>query len=152
VAIALLPIVSSNESSLCIRGQRNCRRAQYTSMTYITTYPPSGTHAFNAAWTTLHTLQERIHVLRKWPQDISRSTHPRYALVTRRTTDCSPYCMIGTASSKPRLKATGPEFTSPDRRILTFLPWRSCVVIKSKLQKVNIESKFLLTCHLSRLL
>jgi hypothetical protein len=41
-------------------------------MTYITTYPPSGAHAFNAAWTTLYTLQERIHVLRKWPQDIPR--------------------------------------------------------------------------------
>jgi hypothetical protein len=34
-------------------------------MTYITTYPPSGIHAFNAAWTMLYILQERIHVLRK---------------------------------------------------------------------------------------
>jgi hypothetical protein len=34
-------------------------------MTYITTYPPSGTHTFNAAWTSLYTLLERIHVLRK---------------------------------------------------------------------------------------
>jgi hypothetical protein len=62
------------------------------------------------------------------------------------------YWTIGTASSKPRLEATWPEFTSPDMRILIFLPWRRCVVAKSKLQKVNTESKFLLACHLSRLL
>jgi hypothetical protein len=34
-------------------------------MTYITTYPPTGTHAFNATWTALHTLRECIHVLQK---------------------------------------------------------------------------------------
>jgi hypothetical protein len=34
-------------------------------MTYITTYPSSDAHAFNAAWTVLHMLQERIHVLQK---------------------------------------------------------------------------------------
>jgi hypothetical protein len=46
-------------------------------MSYITTYPPSGTHAFNTAWTTLHMLQERIHALQKSPQDIPipRSPH-----------------------------------------------------------------------------
>jgi hypothetical protein len=48
------------------------QKAQYTRA-YITTYPTSGAHAFNAAWIVLHTLQERIHVLRKWPQDILRS-------------------------------------------------------------------------------
>jgi hypothetical protein len=42
-------------------------------MTYITTYPSSGVHVFNVARTVLHTLQERIHVLRKWPQHIPRS-------------------------------------------------------------------------------
>jgi hypothetical protein len=42
-------------------------------MTYITTYPTSGAHAFNAAWTALHMLQECIHVLRKGPQDIPKS-------------------------------------------------------------------------------
>jgi hypothetical protein len=67
VAIALIPVVNSNEISLRNRDYHRCTRAQYTYMTYITTYPPSGTHAFNAAWTALHTLQERIHVLRKWP-------------------------------------------------------------------------------------
>jgi hypothetical protein len=44
-------------------------------MLYITTYPPSGAHAFNAVWTALHTLQECIHALHKWPQDIPRSLH-----------------------------------------------------------------------------
>jgi hypothetical protein len=42
-------------------------------MTYIITYPPSDAHTFNAVWTALHTLQEQIHVLRKWPQDIFMS-------------------------------------------------------------------------------
>jgi hypothetical protein len=44
-------------------------------MTYITTYPPSGSHAFNVTWTSLHMLQERIHVLWKWPQDIPSSPY-----------------------------------------------------------------------------
>jgi hypothetical protein len=44
-------------------------------MTHITTYPPSDANAFNAAWTTLHTSQEHIHVLWKWPQDIPMSLH-----------------------------------------------------------------------------
>jgi hypothetical protein len=41
-------------------------------MIYITTYPGSGAHAFNAAQTALHTLRERIHVLRKRQQDVPR--------------------------------------------------------------------------------
>jgi hypothetical protein len=59
-------------------------------MAYITTYPPSGARAFNAAQTTLHTLRERIHVLRKRPQDIPRSPRPRCAIVTSCTTDTQP--------------------------------------------------------------
>jgi hypothetical protein len=59
-------------------------------MIYITTYPPNDAHAFNAAWTTLHILRERIHVLRKRPQDIPRSTHPRCVVVTSRTMDTQP--------------------------------------------------------------
>jgi hypothetical protein len=35
--------------------------------------PLCGAQAFNAAWAALHTLQEHIDVLRKWPQDIPRS-------------------------------------------------------------------------------
>jgi hypothetical protein len=59
-------------------------------MTYITTYPPSGAYAFNVAWTALHTLQERIHVLRKWPQDNPRSPHPTCAVMTSCTMDTQP--------------------------------------------------------------
>jgi hypothetical protein len=66
--------------------------------------------------------------------------------------DVSLYRTIGTASSKPRLEATGPEFTSPGTRILTFLPWHRCVIAENKLQILNTESKSLLACHLSRLL
>jgi hypothetical protein len=33
--------------------------------TYVITYPPSDVHAFNAMWTTLHMLRERIQVLQK---------------------------------------------------------------------------------------
>jgi hypothetical protein len=47
------------------------------------TYPPSGTHMFNAAWTSLHTLRECIHVLRKRPQDIPRSLSSRCAVYPR---------------------------------------------------------------------
>jgi hypothetical protein len=50
------------------------------------------------------------------------STRPGYEVVTHRTTDISPYRTIGAASSKPRLEAMGPEFTSPHGRTLTFLP------------------------------
>jgi hypothetical protein len=39
----------------------------------LITYPSSGVHTFNAAWTALHTSQRRIHVLCKWPQDIPSS-------------------------------------------------------------------------------
>jgi hypothetical protein len=50
------------------------------------------------------------------------STHPRYAVVTHRTMDVSPYHTIGTDSSKPHLEAMGLESTSLGMRILTFLP------------------------------
>jgi hypothetical protein len=50
-------------------------------MTYITTYPPSGAHAFNAIRTTLHMLRECIHVLMKRLQDIPRSPCPRCVVV-----------------------------------------------------------------------
>jgi hypothetical protein len=80
------------------------------------------------------------------------STHPGYMVVTHHMTNCSPYRMIGTTSSKPHLEAMGPGLTSPGGRILTFLPWCRCVVTISKLQTVNKESKSLLAYHLSRLL
>jgi hypothetical protein len=64
-------------------------------MTYITTYPPTSARAFNATWTTLHTLRERIHVLRKRPQDIPRSPRPRCMVIANRMTDTQPYRTIG---------------------------------------------------------
>jgi hypothetical protein len=54
-------------------------------------------NAFNATWTALHTLKERIHVLRKWPQDIPTSPNAlgaRSWLIARQTR--SSYRMIGT--------------------------------------------------------
>jgi hypothetical protein len=51
---------------------------------------PKWRHAFNAARTTLHMLRERIHILRKRPQDIPRSPRPRCVVMTSRTTDTQP--------------------------------------------------------------
>jgi hypothetical protein len=113
-------------------------------MTYITTYPPSGAHTFNAVWIALHMSQGCIHVLRKWPQDIPRSLltlGTRSWLIAWRMS--APH--VGTALSKPHFEATGLEFTSPSGRILTFLPCRRCVITKSKLQKVN--PGYLTTCQ-----
>jgi hypothetical protein len=62
--VALIPVVSFNETILRKRGQRTCRRIQYT-YTNIITYRLSGTHVFNAAWAALHILRERINVLCK---------------------------------------------------------------------------------------
>jgi hypothetical protein len=117
-------------------------------MRYITTYPPSGAHAFNAAYVT-RTYSRLAEVAIRHSQVC---TLLGYAVMTRHTTDVSPYHMIGTASSKPRLETTGPEFSSPDTRILTILPWRRYVVIESTWQKVNTESKSLLSYHLLILL
>jgi hypothetical protein len=55
-----------------------------------TTYPPSGAHMFNAVWTALHTSRERIHVLRKRPQDIPSFPRPRCTVVASRTTNTQP--------------------------------------------------------------
>jgi hypothetical protein len=52
---------------------------------------------FDTVWTTLHTLQERIHFLQKWPQDIPKSLltlDTRSWLVTQQTRN--PYHKIGT--------------------------------------------------------
>jgi hypothetical protein len=59
-------------------------------MAYITTYPPSGVHAFNAAQILLHTLRKCIHDLRKRPQDIPRSPHPRCVVMASRTRHTAP--------------------------------------------------------------
>jgi hypothetical protein len=49
------------------------------------------------------------------------STRPGYAVVACHTTNVSPYRTIGTASSKSRIEATEPEFTSPGTMILTLV-------------------------------
>jgi hypothetical protein len=59
-------------------------------MTYITIYPPSCAHVFNAARIALYTLREHIYVLRKRPQYIPRSPRPRCTVVASRTTDTQP--------------------------------------------------------------
>jgi hypothetical protein len=59
-------------------------------MTYIATYPLSGTCVFNIVRTTMHTLREHIQVLQKRQQDIPRSPRSRCAVVSSRMTDTQP--------------------------------------------------------------
>jgi hypothetical protein len=62
--VTLIPVVSSSSMNYAyVVSVPTKEHNRY--MIYITTYPPSGIHAFNAAWTMLYILQERIHVLRK---------------------------------------------------------------------------------------
>jgi hypothetical protein len=127
---------------LAKRGQRTCRRAQYTYMTYITTYPPSDAYTFNAARTTLYTLRERIHVLRKWPQDIPRSTRPRCTVVISR--------MMNTQSLLPDrdcpqaslvLRGWVQDSHHPMGGYLTSYLFIGASLQNSNLYKVNAESK-----------
>jgi hypothetical protein len=121
VTVALTPVVSSSELVYALVVSVDAENTIYTIYT------------FNATCTMLHMSQEHIHVLRKWPQDIPRSLLTLGTwVVTHRTTDISPDRTIGTASSKPHLEPTGAEFTSPDGRILTFLPCRRYIVTESK--------------------
>jgi hypothetical protein len=106
--------------------------------TYVITYPPSDVHAFNAMWTTLHMLRERIQVLQKWPRDIPRSPHALGAqlwLVTWRIRN--PYRMIGTILKQASSWGGGSGIYITQREELTFLPFRWCVITESKLHKVN---------------
>jgi hypothetical protein len=109
-------------------------------MTYITTYPPSGVRVFNATWTALHTLLERIHVLRKRPQYIFRSPLPRCVVVIRHTTDMQPL-----------------PYDRDCRSGIHITRWKEIYLFidaslqKSKLLKINVESKSQLACHLLRL-
>jgi hypothetical protein len=92
-------------------------------MTYITTYSSSGAHAFNVVWTALHTLQNiftsyksghktflGLHTPEVHGHDSSHDGH------------ATPTAQQGLFSSKPHLEGTGLDFTTPDVRILTFLP------------------------------
>jgi hypothetical protein len=120
---------------------------------YITTYPLSCTRAFSVARTMMHTLQERIHVLCKWPQDIHMSPRPRCAVMVSRTTythplphdrDCPQANLVLRGWVQDSYHPTG-----------GYLP--SYLVIgassqNSKLHKVSAESKSQLAYHMLRLL
>jgi hypothetical protein len=121
-------------------------------ITYITTYPPSGTRVFNAARTALHTLKEHIHVLRKIPQDIPKSSRPRCVVVASHTIgtqplphdrDCPQINLVLRGQVRHSHHPAGGNLPSYLRR---------CVIIESKLHKVNAESKNQLACHMLRLL
>jgi hypothetical protein len=71
--VALIPVISSRGMTYANVVSVPAEKHNWYIFTYITTYPPIDTRVFNAAQTSLHTLQERIHVLRKWPQGIPRS-------------------------------------------------------------------------------
>jgi hypothetical protein len=128
--IALIPVVSSSRMTYVIMVSISTEEYN-RNITYITTYPPSGARAFNGAWIELHTSWECIHVLRKRPQDISRSPCPRCAVMASRTTD--------------------PQPLPHDRDLPSYL-FVCASLQKSKLQKVNVESKSQLACHMLTLL
>jgi hypothetical protein len=135
------------------RGQRTCRRAQYTYMTYIITYPLSDAYVFNAVRTTLYTLRERIHVLRKWPQDIPRSTCPRCTVVTSRMTDTQPLLPDRDCPQASLvLRGWVQDSHHPTGGYLTFYLFIGVSLQNSNLHNVNAESKSQLACHLLRLL
>jgi hypothetical protein len=122
-------------------------------MTYITSYPSSGARAFNAAQTTLHTLQEHIHVLRKRSQDIPRNSCPRCAVMASHTTDTQPLphdrdCPQASLVLRGRVQDS-------HHPVGGYLPSYIVVGVSlqdSKLHKVKAESKTQLACHLLRLL
>jgi hypothetical protein len=62
--VKLIPVVSSSGMTYAdVVSVPIEKHNRY--ITHIITYPLSGTHVFNAAWAALHTLQERIHIVRK---------------------------------------------------------------------------------------
>jgi hypothetical protein len=121
--------------------------------TYIIIYPPSGACAFNAVRTTLHILRERIHVLRKRPQDILMSSRPRCAVVISHTTDTQPLphdrdCPQASIVLRERVQDS-------HHPVVGYLPSYLVVgalLLKYRLHKVKAENKSLLACHLLRLL
>jgi hypothetical protein len=150
--ITFIPVVSSSGMTyanvVSVPAEEHNRY-----MTYITTYPPNGAHAFNVVWTTLQMLQESIHVLRKWPQDISRSPRLRCAVVTRHTMDTQPLphdrdCSQANLILRGRVQ----DSHHLARGNLPSYLFIGTSLRKSKLLKVNAESKSQLVCHLLRLL
>jgi hypothetical protein len=60
--IVLILVINSNSITYAIVVNIPIEKHRYI-YSYITTYPSSGTRAFNALRTMLHTLREYIHVL-----------------------------------------------------------------------------------------
>jgi hypothetical protein len=147
--ITLIPIVSSSDmtyvNEISVLAEEHNRY-----MIYIITYPPSGARAFNAARIILHTLRERIHVLRKRQQDIVRSPCPSCAVVASRTIDTQPLphdrdCPQANLVLRGRVR-------NSHHLVEGYLPSYLDIDVSlwnSKLHKVNAES---LACHLLRLL
>jgi hypothetical protein len=122
-------------------------------MTCITTYLSSDARAFNAARAELHTSRERIHVLRKRPQDIPRSPRPRCAVVTSRTTDTQPLPHDrGYPQANLILKGRVRDSQHPVGGYLPSYLFIGASLQKSKLHRINAESKSQLAYHLLRLL
>jgi hypothetical protein len=132
--VALIPVVSSNDTTYSNVVSIPAENTTNIYMSYITTYPLSGACVFNAARTMMYMLRERIHILSKRPQDISRSPRPRCTVMTSRTTDTQPL---------PHDRDCPQANLILRGWILTFLPCRRCVVT---------ESKSLLACHMLILL
>jgi hypothetical protein len=122
-------------------------------MTCITTYLPSGTHAFNAARTTLHTLRECIHIMRKRPQDIPMFQRPRCTVVNSRTIDTQPLLQDRDCpQSSLILRGRVQDSHHPVGGYLPSYLVVGASLQESKLQKVKAESKSLLAYHPLRLL
>jgi hypothetical protein len=122
-------------------------------MTYITTYPPSAPHVFNAARTVLHMLQEHIHVLSKRQQDIYRSPRPRCAVVVSHMIDTQPLphdrdYLQASLILRGRVRDSHHLVGG---YLLSYL-FIGVSLQNTKLHKVNAESKTLLACHLLILL
>jgi hypothetical protein len=122
-------------------------------MTYIPIYPPIEARTFNTTQIALHTLRERIHVLRKRPQDIHRSPCPKCAVMASRTTDRQPVphsrdCPQASLILRGRVwdshHLTGGYL--PSYRVI------GASLQNSKLYKVKVESKTQLACNLLKLL
>jgi hypothetical protein len=153
VHFALIPVVSSNDYDWRNVVSIPTEEHIIHIYTYITTYPPNGARVFNAARTMRHTLRECIHVLRKRPQDILRSPHPRFMVVASRMTDMQPLphdrdCPQANLILKGQVRDS-------HHPVEAYLPSYLVIVAslhKSMLHKVKTESEILLACHLSRLL
>jgi hypothetical protein len=98
-------------------------------------------------------LREHIHVLKKRPQDIPRSPRSSCAVVASRTIDTQPLphdrdCPQSNLVLRRRVR----DSHHPMGGNLPSYLFIGALLQKSKLHKVNAESKTQLACHLLRLL